>query len=376
MRTTGETLESFSRTTEEFISLEEFKRLLDAGRQLRIKYGVDVTAPTLHTGHAVNLWMMRELQDMGHKIQFLIGDYTTRIGDPSGRSKQRPVIPQEEIEANAQKFIEQVKMVIRFDDPNLYEIRRNSEWYERMSASELIKLLSMVTHSRLIARDMFQARIKEGTEIYMHELIYPVLQGYDSFVLQSDLTIIGSDQLYNEMMARFYQERLGQPPQVIITTRITPGTDGKAKQSKSLGNYIGLAHSPRDKFGRVMTLPDDLIVTYLEVYTDIPLQEVQQIAGHVADDPMRWKLFLAHAIVRRYHGSEVADQEQRWFIETFSARNTPVNIPEIVVAPGEYTAFDLLKRYFGAQKSNRELRRLFEQGAITLNGSKIERSDQ
>ena len=376
MSATDEVLASFSRTTEEFISLEEFRRLLDSGRQLRIKYGVDVTAPTLHTGHAVNLWMMRELQDRGHKIQFLIGDYTTRIGDPSGCSKQRPVIPQEEIEANAQKFIEQVKMVLRFDDPNLYEMRRNSAWYERMSASELIKLLSMVTHSRLIARDMFQERIKEGEEIYMHELIYPVLQGYDSFVLQSDLTIIGSDQLYNEMMARFYQERLGQPPQVIITTRITPGIDGKAKQSKRLGNYIGLGHSPRDKFGRVMTLPDDLIATYLEVYTDIPLEEVRQIARQVADDPMRWKLFLAHAIVRRYHGNEIADQEQRWFIETFSEHRTPTHIPEITVAPGEYSAFDIVKRFFGGQKSNSAIRRLFEQGAIMLNGSRIARSDQ
>lgn len=376
MSATEEILESFSRTTEEFITLAEFKRLLDSGRQLRIKYGVDVTAPTLHTGHAVNLWMMRELQDRGHKIQFLIGDFTTRIGDPSGRSRLRPVIPQEEIEANAQKFIEQVKMVIRFDDPALYEIRRNSEWYERMSASELIKLLSMVTHSRLIARDMFQARIKEGAEIYMHELIYPILQGYDSFMLQSDLTIIGSDQLYNEMMARFYQERLGQPPQIIITTRITPGIDGREKQSKSLGNYIGLAHSPRDKFGRVMSLPDDLIVTYLEVYTDVPLDEVRQITEKVTSDPMRWKLFLAHAIVRRYHGSEVADQEQRWFIETFSKRITPANIPEIALAPGEYRAFDVVKRFFGTQKSNSELRRLFEQGAIMLNGKRVERADQ
>jgi tyrosyl-tRNA synthetase len=189
-------------------------------------------------------------------------------------------------------------------------------------------------------------------------------------------TIIGSDQLYNEMMARFYQERLGQPPQVIITTRITPGIDGREKQSKSLGNYIGLAHSPRDKFGRVMSLPDDLIVTYLEVYTDVPLDEVRQIAQQVASDPMRWKLFLAHAIVRRYHGSEVADQEQRWFIETFSKRTTPANIPEIAVAPGDHRAFDIVKSCFGTQKSNSEIRRLFEQGAITLNGNRIERADQ
>jgi len=369
-------LESFARTTEDVFSLEELKNLLSSGRQLRIKYGVDVTAPHLHIGHAVNMWMMREMQDMGHKVQFLIGDFTTRIGDPTGRNKLRPVISQEEIEENAQAFIDQAKMVLRVDDPNLYELRRNSEWYEHMSASELLQLLSMVTHSRLAARDMFQERIRQGLDIHMHEMIYPALQGYDSFALQSDLTIIGSDQLFNEMMGRFYQERLGRSPQVIITTKITPGIDGKAKQSKSLGNYIGLGHSPRDKFGRVMKLPDHLIVTYLEVYTQVPLEQVGEIAQRVASEPMKCKLFLAHEIVKRYHGAEAADQEQVWFIETFSARNTPADIPEMVIEEREQPAFDLVKRFFDGQKSNREIRRLFEQGAISLNESTISQPDR
>jgi tyrosyl-tRNA synthetase len=343
---------------------------------LRIKYGVDLTAPHLHIGHAVNLWMMRLLQDLGHKVIFLIGDATTRIGDPTGRNALRPIIPPQEIEANAQAFLAQARMVLRCDDPQLYEVRKNSEWYGRMSAVELLHLLSMVTHARLASRDMFRERVQQEQDIHMHEMIYPVLQGYDSFALKSDLTIIGSDQLFNEMMGRFYQERLGQPPQVIITTKITPGIDGKTKQSKSLGNYIGLGHSPRDKFGRVMTLPDHLIVSYLEVYTDVPLEFVAEIARQVASEPMKWKLFLAHEIVGRYHGTEIADREQEWFLSTFSARKTPADLPEIHVEPGEQPAFDIVKRYYAGQKSHSELRRLFEQGAVSLNQQVLRQVEQ
>lgn len=369
-------LERFARTTEEVFSLQELQRLLASGRQLRIKYGVDLTAPQLHIGHAVNLWMMRELQDLGHKVQFLVGDVTTSIGDPTGRNILRPLISQEEIEANSHAFIEQVSIVLRCDDPELYEVRRNSEWYEHMSAPEFLHLLSMVTHARLASRDMFRERMQQGQDIHMHEMIYPVLQGYDSFALQSDLTIIGSDQLFNEMMGRFYQERLGQPPQVIITTKITPGIDGKVKQSKSLGNYIGLKHSPRDKFGRVMALPDHLITIYLEVYTDVPLEQIAEIAQRIGEEPMKWKLFLAHEIVRRYHGAEVADREQEWFLQTFSARKTPVDIPEMQVESGELPALDLVKRFFDGQKSHRELRRLFEQGAVSLNEQTLKQAGQ
>ncbi|GHO79235.1 tyrosine--tRNA ligase [Ktedonobacter sp. SOSP1-85] len=371
-----ELLASFERTSEEWFSLEEFQRLLRSGRQLRIKYGVDVTAPFLHLGHAVNLWMMRQMQDLGHKVIFLLGDFTTTIGDPTGRNKLRPIIPSEEIEANAQEFIKQARMVLRFDDPDLLEIRRNSEWYQAMSVQELLHLLSMVTHSRLVARDMFQMRMKQGLEIHMHELLYPVLQGYDSFMLDSDLTIIGSDQLFNELMGRFYQEHLGQSPQVVITTKITPGIDGKAKQSKSLGNYIGLGHSPRDKFGRTMTLPDSLIVTYFEVYTDLPIEDIDEIRRHVGKEPMQCKLRLAYEIVKRYHGEAVAEQELRWFQETFSARQTPEDIPEITLEQATQTLLELLKELFAGQKSNRELRRLCEQGGVSRNNEVLRQPEQ
>src|SRR3989344_4050516 len=366
----------FGRTTEEILSLNEWNELLRSDRQLRIKYGVDVTAPYLHIGHAVNLWMMRKLQDFGHKVIFLIGDFTTQIGDPTGRSKTRPVIPLEEIERNIAEFIEQAKMVLRFDDPGLLEIRRNSEWYGRMVLSEFLKLVSLVTHSRLISRDMFQKRLTENADIYMHELVYPVLQGYDSFMLNSDLTIIGSDQLFNEMMGRFYQERFGQRPQVIITTKITPGIDGVAKQSKSLDNYIGLGHSPRDKFGRIMRVPDNLITLYFGVYTEVSESELQTFSAMVQANPLEAKKRLATEIVRRYHGEQTAQQERDWFDRTFSQREAPQDAPELVLKPVAVSALEIVKRFFADKKSNSEIRRLFQQGGITLNGEKITNSTE
>jgi tyrosyl-tRNA synthetase len=361
-------IKDFARTTEDIVSLKELKDLLSSGKKIRIKYGVDVTAPTLHIGHAVNLWMMRKLQDRGHKVIFLIGDFTTQIGDPTGKSKMRPVIPIEEIEKNTQLFIEQAKMVLRFDNPNLIEVRRNSEWFGKMLTAEFLKLLSLATHARLISRDMFQRRIKEDQDIYAHEFVYPILQGYDSYMLESDLTIIGSDQLFNEMLGRFYQEKFGQKPQVIMTTKITPGIDGKDKQSKSLGNYIGLAHSPRDKFGRVMSIPDNLIIGYLKVYTEVPLEEIESMERSF--DPMRIKKFLAREIVARYHGADVAKEEQEWFEKTFSARQIPENIVEVEVVAGA-TVFDAVFAFFGGNKSKSHVRSLFSQGAIYRNQDKI-----
>lgn len=275
-----------------------------------------------------------------------------------------------EIEKNIQAFIDSVKTVLRFDDPNLLEIRRNSEWFDQMGLAEFLKLLSMVTHSRLISRDMFKKRIQESSDIYMHEMLYPILQGYDSFMLESDLTIVGSDQLFNEMLGRFYQERLGQSPQVVLTTKVTPGIDGKEKQSKSIGNYIGLAHTPQDKFGRIMSIPDNLIISYLEVYTTVSLDEINDLKEKVKQDPMTCKKFLAEKIVERYHGTEVAVQERKWFEETFSSKKTPDNLIIIKISTTE-TLFDAVLSYFGNKKTNSEIKRLFSQNAISQNGNKV-----
>lgn len=364
-----ELISDFSRTTEDVFSLEELKKKLNSGKQLKIKYGVDVTAPFLHIGHAVNLWMMRKMQDMGHKVQFLVGDFTTRIGDPTGKNKTRPVIPPEEIEKNTQQFIEQVKMVLRFDDPNLIEIRRNSEWYQDMNVGKFLELLSLVTHSRLVSRDMFRRRIQDEVDIYMHELIYPILQGYDSYMLQSDLTIIGSDQLFNEMLGRFYQEKHGEEPQVIITSKITPGLDGKEKQSKSLNNYVGLGHSPRDKFGRLMTLPDSLIPLYFTVYTNVPTSRIDEIKSDLQNDPMTYKKMLAEEIVRIYHGEEIAENERKWFEDTFSRKITPENIPEVQVNQQEIELLQLLNLLM-KDTSKSQLRRLVQQGGVSIENEK------
>lgn len=363
-------LDYLSRIIDEIYSLNELRDMLNSGRPLRIKYGVDVTAPFLHIGHAVNLWAMRHFQEHGHIVVFLLGDFTTRIGDPTGKSKAREVPTEKEIKRNAEEFIKQVGQIL-LTSPDVFEIRRNSEWYEDMPLSEFLSLLSMVTHARLIQRDMFQKRINNNDEIFVHELLYPVLQGYDSKMLNSDLTIVGTDQLFNELMGRFYQEKFGQQPQVVATTLITPGTDGKEKQSKSLGNYIALADSARDKFGKVMSIPDSLIVSYLEVYTEVSQTRINELQEGIAAgslNPMIAKKELAEAIVARYHGPTIAIAERRWFEDVFSKGNLPSDIPEIAVV-GTDSLLDLLKKCLPKQ-SNSQLRRLVEQGAVRLNNEK------
>ncbi len=371
----NETLAHFERTGDQFFSKDEFRDKLKSGKKLRIKYGVDVTAPTLHIGHAVNLWLMRYLQDKGHKVIFLIGDFTTRIGDPDGKLETRPIIDREDIERHAKEFIEQAKMVLRFDDPELLEIRYNADWLDRLPLQHFLDLLSQVTHSRLVSRDMFQKRIEAGKEIHMHELIYPILQGWDSVAVESDLTIIGSDQLFNEMMGRFFQERNGQKPQTIITTKITPGLDGKAKQSKSLGNYVGLAHSPRDKFGRVMSIPDPLMEEWFIVYTDLPMTEIAGLKKLIKSDPREAKLRLATSIVARYHGTATALTERDWFEAAFSKKTVPDDIPSLPVINNRIGCFDLVK-LTRPEKSKSDTRRLIRQGGVELNGDKLTNPDE
>lgn len=364
-------ISSFARTTDEIFTLEELKKALSSGKQLKIKYGVDVTAPNMHIGHAVNLWMMRQLQELGHKVIFLIGDFTTQIGDPTGKSKTRPIIPIEEINQNAEKFIQQATMVLH-DDPDLMEIRKNSEWLDKMPTKEFLKLLTHITHSRLMSREMFRKRLKDGDDIYMHETTYPILQGYDSVALKSDLTIVGSDQLYNEMIGRFYQEKFEQQPQIIITTKITPGIDGKEKQSKSLGNYIGLDHSPKEKFGRVMSIPDNLIVQYLEVYTLVSTEEIEKIRRIIDKDPMTCKLFLAKEIVKKYHGDTIAESEAEWFRKTFSKKQAPDDAEVIHMGVNSIDAFSIIRKCMPVEDaSNTQLRRLFQQSAIRIDGDVI-----
>ncbi|WP_427896320.1 tyrosine--tRNA ligase [Kribbella sp. GL6] len=361
-------IDRLRRTTDLIVGEDDLRERLDSGRPLRIKYGVDCTAPDLHLGHAVNLWMMRQLQDLGHRVVFLLGDLTTRVGDPTGRSETRPVLTPEQIDANAASFLSQVSLVLR-TDPEVFEVRRNSEWYDAMPVAELLGLFAQVTHAQLMARDMFRDRVAAGREIAVHELVYPVLQGYDSFAMDSDLTIVGSDQLFNEQLGRQFQQRLGAPPQVVITTTITPGIDGRAKQSKSLNNYIGLTDSPRDKFGKLMSIPDELVEPYARVYTELPLETVAALADASGPAARDAKLRLAAAVVTRYHGAGVAKEELAAFRRTFTDRSEPTDIPELTVALAHPTVLDLL-RAAHPTTSNSNLRRLLKQGAVTINGTR------
>ncbi|HUB41172.1 MAG TPA: tyrosine--tRNA ligase [Streptosporangiaceae bacterium] len=362
---------TLQRVAADVITAADLRARLAGGQQLRIKYGVDVTAPFLHIGHGVNLWAMRELQQAGHKVVLLIGDFTTRIGDPTGRSATRPLIPDEQIDRDAEAFADQASRIL-LTDPAVFELRRNSEWWGPMRLEMFVGLLSEVTHARLTQRDMFAARINSGAEIRMHELLYPVLQGYDSCALESDLTIVGTDQHFNELMGRFLAERLGRPPQVVVTTEITPGTDGRAKQSKSLGNYIAISDSPRDMFGKSMKLPDHLVTTYLRHYTMVPVAEIEALdtaltAGEVS--PMTAKRLLGRELVGRYYTAEVAAREDEWFSRVFSARSLPDDIPVVTVDDPNATLLDLLGRCQPG-KSRTELRRLIADGSVRLDGQR------
>lgn len=364
-----ESLPTLQRTAEEILSLDDLREKLASGKPLRIKYGVDVTAPFLHIGHAVNLWAMREMQEAGHKVVLLIGDFTTLIGDPTGKSKTRPIISPEQIERDAEGFIKQVTQIL-LTDPSVFEIRRNSEWWEPMPLVRFMELLSMVTHARLIQRDMFQRRIAQDSEIYMHELLYPILQGYDSYELESDLTIVGTDQLFNELMGRFYQERLGQKPQVVITTAITPGIDGREKQSKSLGNYIAISDTARDMFGKAMKLPDNLVTKFLRVYTYVPLDEIAHMDKAMETgelNPRDAKRRLGRELVERYYDAATAVDEDEWFSQVFSRRAIPDDVPTVTVDNPNATLFELLRQCMPDESSS-ELRRLIQYGGVRLDG--------
>jgi tyrosyl-tRNA synthetase len=369
------TLTLFSRTTEDIVTLEELRRRMLSGKQLRMKYGVDLTAQDMHIGHAVNLWMYRAMQDLGHKLILLLGDFTTQIGDPTGRTKTRPVLTEQEITQNAEAIKAQALRVLR-TEPEVLEIRRNTEWMNAMTPAGMLRLMSNVTVEKLLSRDMFRKRMAEGASIAAHELIYPLVQGWDSVELDSDLVIIGSDQLYNEMMGRLLQERSGKPAQVIITTKITPGIDGGDKQSKSLGNYVAINHDPREKFGRLMRVPDALVEQYLLVYTELPESEIAAIVAKQQDRPIEAKYDMAGAIVARYHGPEAAQAEREWFKATFSERRAPDDAVSVKLANPRPTVYELVRELAGADESNAAVRRLIAQGGVNVAGRQLTDLDE
>ncbi|MBU0553172.1 tyrosine--tRNA ligase [Myxococcota bacterium] len=348
----------------EIIGREALEEKIRSGKRLIVKHGVDPTARDLHLGYAVNYQVMRRFQDAGHTVVLLIGDYTSRIGDPTGKDKTRPQLTLEVIEANIASMIEQVDRVL---DTDSLIIRRNSAWFDEMKLQDFLSLGTRLSAARLWERDMFKRRLSKGQPVYIHEFLYPILQGYDSYMLESDITINGSDQKFNELMGREIQSLLGQSPQAIMVMPILPGTDGVEKMSQSLGNYIGLAEPPEEQYGKVLSIPDALIEDFYRLATRLPRAETDQLLGALG--PMEAKMRLAREIVAQYHSVEAAAEAEAHFIRVHREHAAPEEIPELEIdLKGGALWICQALNDAGLVKSNGEARRTIQGGGLKLDG--------
>jgi tyrosyl-tRNA synthetase len=341
------------------IPREELDRRLKSGVTLRVKLGFDPTAPDIHLGHAVVLGKLREFQDLGHKAVLVIGDYTARVGDPSGRSKTRPILSPQQIEQNTRTYLEQAYLIL---DRKRTEVRCNSEWLALMRMADVIELTRVVTVARILERDDFSKRYAASDPITLTELLYPLLQAYDSVAIDADVELGGTDQLYNLLMGRHIMEYYGKRPQCVITTPLLVGTDGTAKMSKSLGNYIGVAEDPREMFGKAMSIPDELMSDYYPLVLSQVLSEAP---------PVEQKRELARSLVRMFH-DEVAVSDAEEHFDTIIRRGVPKDAPEVVLPEDtrEVWIVGLVTRA-GFAKTNGEARRLIRGGAVRLDGEMI-----
>ncbi|AVF39556.1 tyrosine--tRNA ligase [Pandoraea apista] len=351
---------------EEF--LQKLARSEATGKPLRIKLGLDPTAPDIHIGHTVVLNKMRQLQDLGHTVIFLIGDFTSLIGDPSGRNSTRPPLTREQIESNARTYFEQAALVL---DRSKTEIRYNSEWSMKLGADGMIKLASRYTMARMLEREDFTKRFQGGVPIAIHEFLYPLMQGYDSVALESDLELGGTDQKFNLLVGRELQKQYGQEPQCILTMPLLEGLDGVEKMSKSKGNYVGISEKPSEMFGKLMSISDDLMWRYYELLSFRSLEEISQLRKDVEGgrNPRDVKVLLAQEIVARFHSQ--ADAERA--LEDFNARargGVPDDIPEVSLDGAPLGIAQLLKQA-GLVPSTSEANRNIEQGGVRIDGEAV-----
>ena len=387
--TLAEQIERLKRGAVELITEADLRRKLGEGRPLIIKAGFDPTAPDLHLGHTVLLRKLRQFQDLGHKVVFLIGDATALVGDPSGQSKTRKLMTWEEVEANARTYMDQVSKILIVEDSGRFELVRNSRWFVPSRPGELpftfhtfVDLTSRYTVARLIERDDFQKRLKAGQEVSLLELFYPLMQGYDSVQIAKqhdnhcDVELGGTDQKFNLLVGRDLQRSYHQEPQVVLTMPLLEGTDGTQKMSKSLGNHIGLDEPPGEMFGKLMSIPDTLILKYLTLLTDMDAHRIAELERQLQDrqvNPRDAKAELATELVRMYHGAEAAQQARQEFFKVFSRRETPSAIANCALeadASGAVNFIDLIVRE-GIAESKNEARRLLRQGAVKLNGRPV-----
>lgn len=365
-------IEKIAAGTVQIIPLEGLKEKLKTGKQLIIKLGADPTSPDLHLGHAVVLSKLRDFQDLGHQVIFLIGDYTARIGDPSQKSKTRPTLKTEEIEQNMKTYFAQVGKIL---DPQKTVVRYNSEWLDQLTSSDFIKLCAKVTVAQIIEREDFAKRLRENRPIGFHELLYPLMQAYDSVALKADVELGGTDQTFNLLLGRDLQQQFGQEPQVVITLPLLEGLDGVQKMSKSLGNFIALNESAQDAFGKLMSINDELMWRYFIVLLNVNPEQLSSMQGSVAKGtahPMALKKQMAHDVVAKFWSASEADDAQAQFESLFQKRDHTA-AQEIILPKGtsdHLWIIDLLK-LLHLITSTSEGKRLIEQKAVSIDGKTV-----
>jgi tyrosyl-tRNA synthetase len=374
-----EQLERLRRGTVEIISEDDLLAKLRLGRPLRVKLGLDPSAPDLHIGHAIVLRKMRQFQDLGHEVIVVIGDFTAMIGDPTGKKAARPMLSPDDVERNATTYRRQYGLIL---DEARTRVVFNSQWLGAMSFADVIRLASRTTVARIMERDDFTTRFRGGVPIHLHELLYPLCQGYDSVAIESDVELGGTDQKFNNLMGRELQREVGQPPQVVVLTPLLAGLDGVEKMSKSLGNYIGITEPPNEMYGKAMSIPDALIPVYLEYVTEVPLDEVRATTAGLADGsvhPRDAKRRLARGIVEVWHGPDAAQAAEREFDRVVVGKDIPDEIPDAVIsrddAPDGKIKLLKLLVITGLAESNREARRLISQGGVTVDGQRQSDND-
>lgn len=372
MMDVSEALDLIKRGAEELLIESEMLERLKSGRVLRVKAGFDPTAPDLHLGHTVLINKLRHFQELGHQVLFVIGDFTGMIGDPSGKNATRPPLSREQILENAQTYQEQVFKIL---DPAKTEVCFNSQWMERLGAAGMIRLASQHTVARMLERDDFSRRYGNGQPIAIHEFLYPLCQGYDSVALKADVEMGGTDQKFNLLVGRELQKHYGQAPQCVLTVPLLEGLDGVNKMSKSLGNYIGIAESPREIFGKTMSVSDDLMWRYFLLLSFRPMREVEQLRVDVAEgrNPRDVKVMLAQELVGRFHGARAAEDALAEFEARFRQGALPDDMPEVNVPVGEdgLALVQVLKQA-GLTASSSEAMRMITQGAVRINGERVE----
>ena len=363
------------RGCEEIINEVEFKQKLEKSiknnKPLKIKLGIDPTGSDLHIGHAVPLRKLKQFQDLGHTVQFLIGTFTARIGDPTGKSETRKMLSNDAVQENIKTYIDQLGIIL---DLEKTEIKYNGDWLEKLSLEEVLNLLSQFTVSQMVSREDFSKRLAENKPVSLIEFMYPIMQGYDSVALECDVELGATEQKFNILRGRDLQKAYGQEQQICLLMPILEGLDGVEKMSKSLNNYIGITEAPNDMFGKVMSISDELMFRYYEIITEIPLEEIEKMKMDIANGvlhPMEAKKNLGKELVTIYHGAEEGIKAKEWFENVFSKKNLDVDLPEVEIAGKEEGIIELLVNTLKFANTTSEARRLIEQGGFKINDEAI-----